>query len=67
MAGDALGMRLVQQVVSGDRTDPDSCVHPGNAAMVAQCDQECVHRILRGSGHSELRNVKFFTRIKILA
>ena len=43
MAGDALGMRLVQQVVSGDRKDPDSCVHSGNAAMVAQRDQECVH------------------------
>ena len=42
MARDAFGVRLVQQVVGGDRQDPDPGVHLDNAAMVAQGDQERV-------------------------
>ena len=43
VAGDALGMRLVQKVVARHWEDPGSCVHLDHAALVAQRDQECAH------------------------
>ena len=42
-ARDALGVRLVQKVVGGNGKDPGACVHPGNAAMVAQRYKERIH------------------------
>ena len=43
VAGDALGVGLVQDVDGGDRKDTNPCVHSGDAALVAQRDQECAH------------------------